>query len=187
MDQPDYIAAILAGDRAVLQRLYELQFPLIRSLICDYGGSEADARDAFQDAILVVYQKAGQPDFQLSSKFGTFFYGICRNLWLNRRTKKSALAEVTLTDDAKYIADDTSLMDDLLRVEQGNLFWRAFRQLGEDCQKLLELFFQKIPMESIAVQMGYGSEGYAKRRKLQCKDRLIELVKKDPAFPELME
>ena len=71
-------------------------------------------------------------------------------------------------------------------VERGNLFWNAFRQLGEDCQKVLELFFQKIPMETIATQMGYGSEGYAKRRKLQCKDRLTELIKQDPAYPELL-
>ncbi|MFN0215946.1 MAG: RNA polymerase sigma factor, partial [Saprospiraceae bacterium] len=162
------------------------QLPVIRGLIRDYGGTEADAKDLFQDAVLLVYQKARQPDFQLSSKFSTYFYGICRNLLLNRRTKKSATAEVTLTEDTKYIADDSSLEADLLQVEQGKLFWRAFRQLGEDCQKVLEMFFQKIPMESIATQMGFGSEGYAKRRKRQCKDRLTELAKNDPAYPELL-
>jgi RNA polymerase sigma factor (sigma-70 family) len=186
MEESNYIAAILKGDRADLLRLYELQFPIIRSLIRNYGGSEADAKDIFQDAVLVVYQKAQQPDFHLSSKFSTFFYGICRNLWLNRRTKKSASYEVTYTDAVKSIGDDSSLDEDLLYVEQGNLFWSAFRKLEEDCKKLLELFFQKIPMEVIAVQMGYGSGGYAKRRKLQCKDRLTELVKKDPAYRELI-
>ncbi|MFN0175705.1 MAG: RNA polymerase sigma factor [Saprospiraceae bacterium] len=186
MEQSDHLAAILTGDRVALRRLYEQQLPVIRGLIRHYGGLEAYAKDIFQDAVLLVYQKARQPDFQLSSKFSTYFYGICRNLWLNRCTKKSASSEVTLTEDAKYIADGSSLEEELLQVEQGKLFWRAFRQLGEDCQKILELFFQKTPMEAIATQMGFGSEGYAKRRKRQCKDRLTELAQNDPAYPELL-
>jgi RNA polymerase sigma factor (sigma-70 family) len=186
MEQHDYLPALLTGDRAVLLRLYEVHFPVIRGLVRDRGGTEADAKDIFQDAILVIYKKAQQPGFQISSQFGTFLYGICRNLWLNRCTKKSASAEVTLSDDAKYIPEDDSFEADLLHVEQGNLFWRAFRQLGEDCKKLLELYFQKVPMDAIATQMGYGSEGYARRRKLQCKDRLVELAKADPAYGELL-
>ncbi len=186
MEQSDYLAAILAGDRVALRTLYEQQRPIIRGLVRNYGGSEADAKDIFQDAVLLVYQKAQRPDFQLISKFSTYFYGVCHNLWLNRCTKKSTTAEVTLTEDAKYIPDDSSLEEDLMNVEQGKLFWRAFRQLGEDCQKVLELFFQKIPMEAIAAQMGFGSEGYAKRRKRQCKDRLTELAKQDPAYLELL-
>ncbi|MBC7773999.1 MAG: sigma-70 family RNA polymerase sigma factor [Phycisphaerae bacterium] len=87
MEQSDYLAAILSGDRITLRRLYEQQLPVIRSIIRHYGGSEADAKDIFQDAVLLVYQKARQPDFQLSSKFSVYFYGVCRNLWLNRCTK----------------------------------------------------------------------------------------------------
>ncbi len=186
MAQTDYLSAILSGDRLALEQLYREQFPIIRNLLREYGGSEADAKDIFQDAVLVMYKKAQQPDFQLTSQFSTFFYSVCRNLWLSRRSKKSATSEVTISEDAKYTADETSPEAELLQVERDNLFWRAFRQLGEDCQKLLELFFQKLPMETIAVQMGFGSEGYARRRKLQCKDRLVELVKSNPAYRELI-
>lgn len=186
MAQPNYIAAILTGDRAILRQLYELQYPVIRNMILHNGGTDSDARDIFQDAVLIVFQKAQHPDFQLSSKFSTFLYGICHNLWLNCRSKKSATAEVTLTKDIKYIPDDTALEDDLLYVEQGNLFWKAFRQLGEDCQQVLELFFQKTPMEAIAAKMGYGSAGYAKRRKMQCKEHLTELIRNAPDYGELI-
>lgn len=40
-------------------------------------------------------------------------------------------------------------------------------------------------MEMIAAQMGYSSEGYARRRKHQCKERLIERIKSNPAYEEL--
>lgn len=185
MSQTDFLSAILAGDRVALEQLYRAQFPVIRSLLRTLGGSESDAKDVFQDAVLVVYQKAKQPDFQLTSQFSTFFYSICRNIWLSRRSKKYVSSEVTISEDAKYTADESSPETELLHVERDNLFWQAFRQLGEDCQKLLELFFQKLPMETIAAQMGFGSEGYARRRKLQCKERLVGLVKSNPAYREL--
>lgn len=183
MQQTDFIQAILTGNRADLSRMYATIFPAIRKLVQDYGGSEADAQDVFQDATIVIYEKAQNPDFQLTSQFSTFFIGICRNLWMSRRQKKSA-SEVTIPEEAKYMADE-SLEIDLLQVERGKLFYKALRELGEDCQKLLQLFFQKNSMEDIAAAMGFGSEGYARRRKSQCKDRLVELVKHAPEFQEL--
>lgn len=183
MQQTDFIMAIQTGDRAGLSRMYTTIFPAVRKLVRDFGGSEEDAKDVFQDATIVVYEKVQKIEFQLTSQFSTFFIGICRNLWMSRRQKKSA-SEVTIPEDAKYIADASSEID-LLQVERGKLFYLALRQLGEDCQKLLQLFFQKNSMEEIAVEMGFGSEGYARRRKSQCKDRLVELVKNAPEFQEL--
>ena len=183
MQQTDFITAIKKGDRVVLSRMYTTIFPAIRKLVCDYGGSQDDAKDVFQDATIVIYEKAQKPDFQLTSQFSTFFIGISRNLWMSRRQKKSA-SEVTIPEDAKYMAEDSPDIDKI-QVERGKVFYRALRQLGDDCQKLLELFFQKNSMEDIAQEMGYASEGYARRRKSQCKDRLVELVKNAPEYAEL--
>lgn len=163
--------------------MYATLFPAIRRLIQEHGGSEDDAKDVFQDAVMVMYEKAQRPDFQLTSKFSTFLYSVCQNLWRSRQQKKSAL-ELTIPDHAKYIIDESSQLD-FLQVERGKLFYKALRQLGADCQKLLELFFQKQSMDEIAQAMGFASEGYARVRKSQCKDRLVEIIKKDPEFPEL--
>lgn len=119
--------------------------------------------------------------------FGGFFYRVCQNLWLNRRTKKSTVSEVTLTEGDKHVAEASAYFSDaeLLKLERGKLFWQAFQKLGPDCPKILELFFQNTSMEEIAKQMGYGSEGYARCSKYVCKERLVELVKSNPAFQEL--
>lgn len=183
MQEINYLSAIINCDRAILTKMYVRLSPLIRKLVLDHGGSEADAKDVFHDAVIVVYEKAKQPGFELTSKFSTFFYGICRNIWLSRQQKKSA-SEVTIPDDAKYISDDSHEID-LLRIERSNLLYKSLRQLGEDCQKLLELFFQKKSMKDIAREMGFASEGYARVRKAQCKDRLVELVKNAAEFSEL--
>lgn len=183
MEEINYLSAIVSGDRAAITRMYATLFPYIRKLIRDYGGTEDDAKDVFQDAVIVLYEKAQDPGFQLTSKFSTLFYGICRNIWRSRMQKKSS-SELTIPEDAKYISDDSAEVD-LLQVGRNKLFYRALRQLGEDCQKLLQLFFQKQSMEEIAQAMGFASEGYARVRKSQCKERLVVLIKNDPEFREL--
>jgi len=57
--------------------------------------------------------------------------------------------------------------------------------LGPDCQQLLQLFFAKVKMAAVAERMGYASEGYAKKRKYQCKEQLIKHVKADARYAEL--
>lgn len=179
----DYLAAITEGRRADLERMYRTLFPMVHKLVMEQGGSPDDAKDVFQDAVVLVFEKAQKPGFHLTSKFSTFFYGICRNIWWNQRHKKSG-AEITIPDDAKYITDETDDAD-FIEAERGRVFSRAFRQLSEECRNLLQLYFQKKPMEQIAAQMAYASEGYARLRKFQCKDRLTELVKADPTYREL--
>ena len=179
----DYLDGILRGHRPTLEQLYAQLFPMTNKWVSANGGNGQDAEDVFQDAVMVVFEKARQPGFQLTSKFSTFFIGICRNLWLSRRQKKSR-SDVTITDGAKYMVADYS-EPDFEKVDRKRLFDRALSQLGEDCQRLLRMSFQKMPMEKIAKQMGYGSEGYARRRKCQCKDRLVKLVKSQPEFMEL--
>jgi hypothetical protein len=105
---------------------------------------------------------------------------------MNRRRKKSA-SDVTIGDDDKLFSDAVNLELDYISMERQQLFDAAFLQLGEDCQKLLRLFFEKTPMTDIAEQMGFASEGYARRRKFQCKDYLVELVKKQPQYLELIQ
>lgn len=179
----DYIEAIRTGDPLQLKHLYRQLFPMIKDLVWKNGGSEQDAKDLFQDAVMVVYHVSRKPGFELTSQFSTFLYGIAWNLWRSRRKKKSN-SEVMISEDAQYIADDLPEFDHL-KLERQSLFDKAFAQLGEDCQKLLLLFFQKKPMNEIAAEMGYGSEGYAPRRKHACKERLVELIKSFPEFREL--
>ncbi len=181
----DYVAAILNGDSTLLRQMYQKNFPLIKSLIQQNGGTEDDAKDVFQDAVMIIYEKAKHPGFQLTCQFGTYIYAVCKNLWRSRKQKKS-FSEVTIQEDIKYSTGELPDMD-YAASEQRKLYDKAFERLGENCQKLLSLYFQKTTMEEIARQMDYASEGYARRRKFMCKERLTELVKSYPEYDELCD
>ncbi len=181
--ETDFLSDILRGDRRALETMYNNLFPLARKIVADLNGTENDAKDVFQDAVMVVFDKARQPGFSLESKFSTFFYGICRNLWLNRLQKKSR-SHVAIPDDAKFMADSDADFD-WLRHERLGLLGRAMLKLGEDCRRLMQLHLQKKSVEEITAAMLFNSEAYTRRRKHQCKERLIGFVKNAPVFHDL--
>lgn len=178
-----YIKAIQENDTKGLQVLYQQFLPRISNFIRKNGGSSDDAKDIFQEALVVVYKKVHAGNFTLTSGFYTLLYGICRNLWGNQLQKKSR-SEVTLLDDYKYTLEPgfETLIEN---QEKSKLFWDAFKQLGKDCQNLLQLFFAKVKMVEIVKQLKLSSVSYAKKRKFQCKEKLVSLVKADARYLEL--
>ncbi len=180
-----YIQAIRENNSQGLRRLYDQFLPRIAYFISKNGGSFDDAKDVFQDALIIIFQKAREDHFQLTSSFYTLLYGVCRNLWGNRLQKKSR-TEVTLNDDYKYTSEPG--LDQLVeQQEEKQVFWDAFKKLGRDCRQLLQLFFAKVKMAQIVEQLGLSSVSYAKKRKFQCKEQLVKWVKADERYQELID
>lgn len=182
--ETSYLAAVRNNDEGKIREIYALFLPRIAYFIQMNGGSAEDAKDVFQDALITIYRKSDDLNFELTSKFYTFLYGICRNLWGNQLQKKSR-TERPITDTYHYenVADTNFLP--LENLEEENVFWEAFQQLGSDCQQLLKLFFAKVKMEEITEKLKLSSVSYAKKKKFQCKEKLVQLVKSDPRYDEL--
>lgn len=179
-----YLDGLLGRDPAVLENIYEHFFPGIAKHVLDNSGSREDAEDVFQEGLLALYRKAKGGNLALSSSFYTFFYAVCKRIWLKKLTRGKADKALPLEEErVGEIADDA--VQALEQSEQYQLYRSKFRLLGEDCQNLLRLFFKGVSMAEIAGQMGYGSEGYAKKRKFQCKEQLVQLIKTDGRYQEL--
>ncbi len=177
------LEGIRAGNPQVLEKIYKDYHKAILHLVASNKGTTEDARDVFQEAILVIYQKSKEPDFKLNHTFLTYFYAVCRNIWRNKLKKKS-FGEVSLSDEMIPIYKEEDLPD-IEKNEKYVLFQSKFVLLGADCQRLLNLFFAKVKMADIMEKMGFSSIGYTKKRKFQCKTKLIELIEKDSRYQEL--
>jgi RNA polymerase sigma factor (sigma-70 family) len=73
-----------AEDNSSFELLYKFYFPSVSSYIKQNLGSNQDAEDIFQEAIIVLLQKVRQADFVLTSSLKTYLYAIAKNLWLKR-------------------------------------------------------------------------------------------------------
>lgn len=180
-----YINGLLQNDGIVLRQLYTAFFKRIATFIQQNQGTQDDAQDIFQEALMVIYHKAKEEGFELTSAFYTFLYGICKNLWL-KELRKKAREGVTIREEMVY-TEDAEIEAAIHRRARARLYRQKFQALGEDCQKVLSMSFSKKPMLAIAEAMGYASPEYARKKKFTCKDKLIQMIKSDPIYQELAE
>ncbi len=181
----DIIEGIRQNDVKILTYVYNTFYPQIKFLIINNSGSEDDAQDIFQEAIVVIYRKLTQNQLKISCTFKTYLYSVCRLLWLKQLEKTKNKKEISIErNDYIEIADTTEDFGD--KAERNKLYQEYLIKLSKDCRKVLEMSFDKVPYKKIAVIMGYKSDKYAKKRKYQCKEQLIKNIKNDPKYKELL-
>lgn len=89
MNNTDYIKGLLNNDRKVLELIYANYSERVKNHIVKNGGTVDDAKDVFQEALIIIYHKAQTPDFELTSQFSTYLFGICRFIFDKKMKKKS--------------------------------------------------------------------------------------------------
>lgn len=175
---------IVNGDRKTLTAVYHDCFPAILQLVLKNSGEFEDAEDVFQEALVVLYRKAKENSFELHCSLSTYLYSVCRYMWLDRLRKQSKT--IGIIDGEQEIVDlDNGIEETIDQNEKYALYQKHFQTIGEGCQKLLKLFFEGKNMKMITQIMGFGSEQYARKRKFNCKEKLVNNIKSDPLFDEL--
>lgn len=176
--------AIIEGLRLrsdfIIKYMYQELFPMIRYLVVKNSGNDEDAEDIFQDGLIVVFKKIRDHELDLSSSFRTYIYSVCRNLWLQKLSKrKQYIREFSEVETYIDLTDGIDQYQDE-EAEKYRLYQQHFFTLGEDCQKVLLLFMKKQSLKEIALEMGYKTENYAKTRKYLCKEELKKRIINDP-------
>ncbi len=149
-----------------------------------HNGDQEQAKDVFQDAMIIVYRKIRDERLELSCKFGTYLYAICKNVWIQER-KKYQLHREKLNHQPLVVNDPGPDEDPLLQNHLTELFNRHFNELSQDCQKILTMFFNNHSVEEIRESMNYKDLHHAADRKYRCKKSLIKRIINDPLFKRL--
>lgn len=186
------VEGIKLKSQFVVSYLYEELFPGIVHFVQSNSGTEDDAKDIFQEALIVIYQKSTARDFEFTSSFKNYFFGICRMLWLKKISKSNPEESVDIAELAGM--KELLFEDDMIGEMKINahdlmmgLYQKHFLSLNEECRKILKLHFQKVPFAEIAEIMGLSNEKYAKARKYMCKEKLKQKIKDDPQFKNYFE
>jgi RNA polymerase sigma factor (sigma-70 family) len=188
MSHPDqkYITALLTNNTPLLHELYQKFSGKIKLMVLRNGGTEGDARDVFQEALLAIYKKTSTSEFSLNCPLDAFLYLVCKNKWQNELRKRT-LTRVTFTDTESYSMEesDVKLAENLeLEKRRATLMREKLASLGESCRRLLLLCWGEKSLQEAAASIGM-TYGYARKRKSECMARLIALIKTDPEFENL--
>lgn len=184
IDNKTIVQGIRDQDKQILKSIYSIYFPTIKRYILENRGSEQDAKDVFQEGIIIIYRKIKEGNLNLTSSFKSYIYAVCRFVWLKQLTKEKENAEQLDTYLEYEEVPDVSL-DEYEKNEQYKLYQKHFLRLEKDCQKLLQLFLKNVPLKDIAEELGIGSQIYIKRKKYKCKEQLVRYIKSDPDFKEM--
>jgi RNA polymerase sigma factor (sigma-70 family) len=189
MQHPDqkYIDALLNNDAILLEEIYRKFGGKIKGMVLQNNGTEADAADLFQNALLTIYNRAKGGNFSLTCPLEAFLYLICKNKWINE-LNKSKKHKVTNTDTNGYltVGEDSFKLAEECRIQQArkDLLMEKLAQLGDGCKQLLRLSWSGKSMEEVAGELNV-TYGYARKKKSECMAKLITLVKESSQFDAL--
>ena len=169
MNEKDLFERIQTGDEKALEFIYKKYYRMMTKLVITNSGTEEEARDVYQDALVVFWQKARSGNLVLTSKMSTYIYSVCQNLWRKELDRKKRLS-----NEEK----DLSETMDLDGPEREKIIANCMDQLGETCRKvLMYYYFDEMSMQEIADKLGFANTDTAKTKKYKCKQKLDELVK----------
>ncbi|OOQ61178.1 RNA polymerase sigma factor [Mucilaginibacter pedocola] len=157
----------------LIMRLYQSAFPAVARYVSKMGGSFDDARDVFQDALVVYYEKAAAGTLELQKSEQAYLLGVAKYLWFKK------------FKDGKY---DTSidefegldLPDEAEPQPMADKLMHYLETAGQRCMQLLSAFYyDKLPMKKIAVLFGYAGERSVTVQKYKCLEKVRETIKQN--------
>jgi RNA polymerase sigma factor (sigma-70 family) len=181
-----YIDALLINDSTLINELYQKYANKIKVMVLKNSGTESDAADIFQEALVSLYQRAKREPFVLTCPLDAYLYLICKNKWINELNKRSTKG-VTFVDTEGFQLGEELFKDaEIINVqfERRSLLTQKLKDLGESCKNILELSWSGLGMEEVANKLG-NTYGYVRKKKSECMAKLIALVKTSPKFKTL--
>ena len=84
LNEQELLKGLADNDRHATETIYKKYFKMVQSLVLSNNGNGDDAKDVFQEGMMVLYEKSNLPDFTLQCQIKTYLYSVCRRLWLKR-------------------------------------------------------------------------------------------------------
>lgn len=169
------LEGLAKNDRQAIETIYKQHYNMVQSLIINNNGSVDDARDIFQEAMIVLYEKAKSGTFELNCLLKTYLYSVCRRLWLKKLQQQQKMVP-DINGLEEMIPVEEEIDQHGQRTAAYQMMEKAMMNLGEPCRSLIDAFYlQKKSMTDIASFFGYTNADNAKNQKYKCLMRLKKL------------
>ena len=169
------LQGLARSDKKAIENIYRENYNMVQSLIINNSGSADDAKDIFQEAMIVLYEKVRSGTFELNCLIKTYVYSVSRRLWLKRLQQMNryvpAMENLQDTVPVDEDVEENERIDSEFQAME-----KAISSLGEPCKSLLEAYYlEKKSMQEIASFFGYTNAENAKNQKYKCLVRLKKI------------
>lgn len=173
----------VAEERKVLfMQLYQQAFPLVAKYVHTMGGSFEEAKDVFQDALVIYYEKLASSGVTLQYSERSYILGIAKHCWAKKN--KGNNRYTSLPDSLQGIA-----IEETAGSSSAGKLLELLHTSGQKCMELLRAFYyDKLPMHKLASLFGFSSERSATVQKYKCLEKVRDIVKdKSLTYEDFLE
>ena len=173
--EKELLEGLALGDKKAVETIYKDNFNMVQSLVINNNGSAQEAKDVFQESMIVLLEKARSGNFELNCQIKTYVYSVCRRIWLKKLQQYNRY-----TNEVESMVGTVPVDEDVEEYEKRDqefaMMEKAIGSLGEPCKSLLEAYYlQKQNMQTIATKFGYTNSDNAKNQKYKCLMRLKKI------------
>jgi DNA-directed RNA polymerase specialized sigma24 family protein len=151
--------------------LYKKAFPATARYVAKMGGSFEQAKDVFQDALIIYYEKVLTGNLALQTTEKAYITGIAKHLWLKTYNANADNIPLSASNAAEQ-PDDAET-----QYATGKLM-HYLQTAGQKCMDMLKAFYyDKLPVTQITEQFGYSGVRSATVQKYKCLEKVRETIK----------
>ncbi len=149
---------------------YKTTFPEVAAFVRKMGGSLSDAKDVFQDTLVIYYEKKLEQDFLPEQSERAYLKGIAKHLWYKKFKDKQHTIALQGDNYQLPTKDQQIVSEKLLAILELS---------GKRCLELLSAFYyEHMDMKSLAQSFGFSSERSATVQKFKCLEKVRETIRK---------
>jgi len=172
-------------DNDIIRYIYKTSYPAIEHHIKENRGKKEDAKDIFQEALIIIFKKIKNEELVLTCSFSSFLYSVCKHQWYKILTKRKKLPIIYVSSLDGYAYNPG--LNEKTERKKLKLFEYHFNRLSKDCQKILKLHFSGVSIAEIMKKMGYTGKDHTMDRKYRCKKSLFNRIENDKTFKETQD
>ena len=183
LSNDEIIAGVKAMDYNTFCQIQRLSYPAVKRMILKENGSDQDADDAFQEAIIRLIENVNSGDFKLNKSIEAYMVYEARNIWKNQRATNRNRRIILKRKQNKLV----DMMKPVEIPEKFDIIKDCINRLNDSCKELIEThYYSDQDWTSIAESFGYANAESAKNQNYKCKEKLkkdinarIERMKKE--------
>jgi RNA polymerase sigma factor (sigma-70 family) len=174
----------------VIKAFYDHTFDRLTAWLVYKGATLEDAKDVFQDAIVVLIQKAKENPEAMPKSLFPYFYQICKHIWFRRLRNERYKQSLVDIDD--LLDEETAHAWMLLEQDEENeddaassiLMQLIENALDGPCRLIFEAMMKKKHYDGaeLAVKLGLPSANAVAQKAKRCKAKIIQTALSDPYY-----
>ncbi|MEM8940469.1 MAG: sigma-70 family RNA polymerase sigma factor [Bacteroidota bacterium] len=158
----------LQNREVIILQWYEEVFPKAAAYIQRRGGNLEEAKEVFQESLIVCYEKLSANSFFPEVSNEAYLMGILKKRWLKYQSKP----------ESKVGLEGLEIAEEKIQKPLSEKLLHYLKQSGERCMDLLQSFYyEKLTMRQLADRFGYANERSVTVQKYKCLEKMRDRVK----------